>query len=67
MNGVWPDKCGVNILDNESTATQFIDKKIKELDSMVSESLDLSLISKCSFHMLVLLYRFRTVKNLSRC
>ncbi|XP_029691830.1 ornithine decarboxylase-like isoform X2 [Takifugu rubripes] len=31
------DKCGVYILDNESTATRFIDKKIKELDSMDSE------------------------------
>uniref|UniRef100_H2RS15 ornithine decarboxylase n=1 Tax=Takifugu rubripes TaxID=31033 RepID=H2RS15_TAKRU len=37
MNDVWPDKCGVYILDNESTATRFIDKKIKELDSMDSE------------------------------
>ncbi|TWW53959.1 Ornithine decarboxylase [Takifugu flavidus] len=37
INDIWPDKCGVYILDNESTATRFIDKKIKELDSMDSE------------------------------
>uniref|UniRef100_A0A674NJF4 ornithine decarboxylase n=1 Tax=Takifugu rubripes TaxID=31033 RepID=A0A674NJF4_TAKRU len=35
MNDVWPDEWGVYILDNESTATRFIDKKIKELDAMV--------------------------------
>uniref|UniRef100_A0A674PBQ6 ornithine decarboxylase n=1 Tax=Takifugu rubripes TaxID=31033 RepID=A0A674PBQ6_TAKRU len=37
MNDVWPDEWGVYILDNESTATRFIDKKIKELDAMDSE------------------------------
>lgn len=67
MNDVWPDKCGVYILDNESTATQFIDEKIKELDSKVIKSLDLSLILKSNFQMWALLYQFRTVKTLSRC
>lgn len=67
MNGVWPDECDVYILDSESTAAQFIDKKIKEFDSMVSKSPDLSLRLKCSFQTWALLYPCRTVKNLSMC
>lgn len=43
MNGVWTDEADVHILDEKKTAKHFIDKKIKELDSMVRKSQDLSL------------------------
>lgn len=43
MNGVWTDEGDVCILDEKKTAKHFIDKKIKELDSMVRKSQDLSL------------------------
>uniref|UniRef100_A0A674PLQ3 ornithine decarboxylase n=1 Tax=Takifugu rubripes TaxID=31033 RepID=A0A674PLQ3_TAKRU len=43
MNDVWPDEWGVYILDNESTATRFIDKKIKELDAMVNTLIQMHL------------------------
>lgn len=42
MNGVWTDEGDVYILDEKQTAKHFIDKKIKELDSMVMKSQDLS-------------------------
>uniref|UniRef100_A0A674NRJ9 ornithine decarboxylase n=1 Tax=Takifugu rubripes TaxID=31033 RepID=A0A674NRJ9_TAKRU len=56
MNDVWPDKCGVYILDNESTATRFIDKKIKELDSMVKPFQVLNLDTLIQMHLKWLSY-----------
>uniref|UniRef100_A0A674NHF1 ornithine decarboxylase n=1 Tax=Takifugu rubripes TaxID=31033 RepID=A0A674NHF1_TAKRU len=56
MNDVWPDKCGVYILDKESTATRFIDKKIKELDSMVKPFQVLNLDTLIQMHLKWLSY-----------
>lgn len=45
-NDVWTEDGGVYILDNGRTAKHFIDKKIKELDSMVTKCQDLSFESQ---------------------
>lgn len=42
-NDVWTEEGDINILNNGRTAKHFIDKKIKEFDSMVTKSQDLSL------------------------
>lgn len=42
-NGFWTEEGDIYILDNGRTAKHFIDQKIKEFDSMVTKSQDLSL------------------------
>lgn len=42
-NGVWTEEGDIYILDNGRTAKHFTDQKIKEFDSMVTKSQDLSL------------------------